>query len=72
MRNNFKICGEKVSSDSSSAEQFINGFISITEDYAKHQFFDFDEIGLYFRIFSEHTLASVNDRPDGTKKAKTG
>ena len=39
---NLKICGEKLSSDTSSAEIFINEFISITEGYSKHQIFNCD------------------------------
>ena len=65
-----KICGEKLSSDTSSAEIFINEFISITEGYSEHQFFNCDETGLYFLMLPGHTLASVNDRPDGSNKAK--
>ena len=67
---NLKICGEKLSADSSAANKFINEFSVITEGYSKHQIFNCDETGLYFRMLPGHTLASVNDRPDGTKKAK--
>ena len=66
---NLKICGEKISSDSSSAEQFINEFIGITEGYSEHQIFSCNETGLYFKMLRGHTLA-LNDRPDGTKNAK--
>ena len=34
---NLKICGDKLSSDSSSAEQFVNEFSGITEGYSKHK-----------------------------------
>ena len=67
---NLKICGEKLSSDSSSAEQFVNEFSGITEGYSEHQIFNCDETGLYFRMLPGHTLASVHNWPDGTKKAK--
>ena len=32
--------------------------------------FDYDETGLYFKMLLGYTLTSVNNRPDGTKKAK--
>ena len=67
---NLKICGEKLSADSSAANKSINEFSVITEGYSEHQVFNCDETGLYFRMLPGHTLASVNDRPDGTKKAK--
>ena len=43
---NLKICGEKLSSDSSYAEQFVNEFSGITEGYSKNQFFNCNETGL--------------------------
>ena len=67
---NLKICGEKLSADSSSAEQFVNGFSAMTEGYSNDQLFNCDETGLYFKMLPGHTLASVHNRPDGTKKAK--
>lgn len=67
---NLKICGEKLSADSPSAEQFVNGFSAMTEGYSNDQLFNCDETGLYFKMLPGHTLASVHNRPDGTKKAK--
>ena len=67
---NLKICGEKLSSDSSAANKFINEFSVITEGYSEHQIFNCDETGLYFRMLPGYTLTSVHNRPDGTKKAK--
>jgi len=68
---NLKICGEKLSSDTSSAEIFINEFISITEGYSEHQIFNCDETGLYFKMLPGHALASVNDRPE-RRRQNTG
>ena len=42
------MCGEKLSSDSSSAEQFVNAFSGISKGYSEHQIFNCDETGLYF------------------------
>ena len=67
---NLKICGEKLSSDSSAANKFINEFSVITEGYSEHQIFNCDETGLYFRMLPGYTLTSIHNRPDGTKKAK--
>ena len=65
-----KICEEKLSVYSSAAYKFINEFSVITEGYSEHQIFNCDEIGLYFKMLLRYTFASVNNRPDGTKKAK--
>ena len=67
---NLTLSGEKLSSDSFSAEQFINGFSVMTEGYSADQIFNCDETGLYFKMLPGHTLASVHKQPDGTKKAK--
>ena len=67
---NSKICLEKLSSESSSADQFVNEFSGITKTYSKHQIFDCDETRLYFRMSPGYTLASVHNWPDGTKKSK--
>ena len=67
---NLTISGEKLSSDSLPAEQFINGFCAMTEGYSADQIFNCDETGLYFKMLPGHTLASVYNQPDGTKKAK--
>jgi len=64
------LSGEKLSSHSLSAEQFINGFSAMTEGYSAYQIFNCDETGLYFKMLPGHTLASVHNQPDGTKKAK--
>ena len=70
---NLKICNEKLSSDSSSADQFVNEFSGLTEGYSKHQIFNCDETRLYLRILPGFTLAPVHNRPDGLKKkTKTG
>ena len=67
---NLKICGEKLSADSPSAEQFVNVFSAMTEGYSNDQLFNCDETGRYFKMLPGHTLASVHNRSDGTKKAK--
>ena len=68
---NLKICGEKISSDSSSAEQFINEFIGITKDYSKYQIFNCNETGRILLQNVAWTYHSISKRPtDGTKKAK--
>ena len=67
---NLTISGEKLSSDSLSAEQFINGFSAMIEGYSVDQIFNCDETGLYFKMLPGHTLASVHNQPDETKKAK--
>ena len=67
---NLKICGKKLSADSSAANKFIIEFSVITEGYSEHQIFNCNETGLYFKIWPGYTLNSVNNRLDGTKKAK--
>ena len=55
---------------SPSAEQIVNGVSAMTKGYSNDQLFNCDETGLYFKMLPGHTLASVHNRPDGTKKAK--
>ena len=50
----------------------MNKFSVLTEGYSEHQIFNCDETGLYFRMLPGYTLTSVHNRPDGTKKQKTG
>ena len=65
---NLKLCGEKLSSDNSSAELFVNELSGIIKGYSEHQIFYCDETGLYFKMLPEHTLASVHNWSDGMKK----
>ena len=67
---NLKRCGEKLIAENSAANKFINNFFVITEGFSEHQIFNYDEIGLYFKMLPRYTFTSVHNRPDGTKKAK--
>ena len=67
---NLVICGEKLSSDVSSAEEFSKNFSELTAGYSADQLFNCDETGLYFKMLPGRTLSSCHDQPEGTKKAK--
>ena len=43
---NLKIYGEKIISDSSSTNQFVNKFSGITKDFSKHQIYNSDKTGI--------------------------
>ena len=64
---NLKRCGKKLSSDSSSANQFVNELSRIAKGYFKYQIFCCDETRLYFRMLQGFTLALVYNHPDREK-----
>ena len=67
---NLSISGEKLSSDSVSADRFVDQFPEISKGYSLDQIFNCDETGLYYKMLPGHTLATAHSEPAGTKKAK--
>ena len=67
---NLSICGEKLSSNTFAAEQFVEEFPSMINGYSLDQVFNCDETGLYYKMLPGSTLATVHEAPSGTKKAK--
>ncbi len=66
------ISGEKLSSNTFPAEQFVKEFPDLINGYSLDQVFNCDETGLYYRMLPGRTLATVHEPPSGTKKAKKG
>ena len=64
------ISGEKLSSNTFAAEQFVKEFPDLINGYSLDQVFNCDETGLYYRMLPGRTLATVHEPPSGTKKAK--
>ena len=64
------ICGEKLSADLVSADEFAQNFAVLTEGYTPDQIFNCDKTGLYYKMLPGRTLATVHTDPIGAKKAK--
>ena len=57
---NLAICGEKLSSYTIDADEFIKEFFSISSIYTIHQLFNCNETGLYYKMPPGHTLVTVD------------
>ena len=64
------ICGEKLSADAVSADEFVQDFAQLTEGYSHDQIFNCDETSLFFKMLPSRTLAGVHNDPTGRKEAK--
>ena len=64
------IAGEKLSANLVSADEFVQNFPNLVEGYAPEQIFNCDETGLYYKMLSGRTLATVHNKASGGKKAK--
>ena len=59
-----RICGEKLSSDTSAAEAFKSMFQDIVNslELSNEQIYNCDETGLFFKMLPSKTLVCKNDR----------
>ena len=64
------ICGEKLSADLISADEFVQNFAELTDGYTRDQIFNCAETGLCYKILPGPTLTTVHNDPIGAKKAK--
>src|SRR5687768_994131 len=66
-----KVSGERASADHDSAEEWIsNVFPDLVDGYEEADIFNADETGLFYKAYSNGTLASGGDRPTGGKVLK--
>ena len=64
------ICGEKLSADLISADEFMQNFAELKDGYTRDQIFNYDETGLYCKMLPDRALTTVHNDPIGAKKAK--
>ena len=70
-KRNLSIQGEKISADKVSAESFVRKFKKITEGYSKHQIFNADETGLFYKCLTNRTFVTRDEySAPGRKFAK--
>lgn len=65
-----KICGDSGSADKASSSEFSIKATELLSGYEPSNIFNFDESGLFWKLFPDRTMANKNHSVEGAKKLK--